>query len=140
MSEQLTLDNKNVKSNKTYNSFLDDQFMLDAMDKYERIEQPKPKRDFPEIVPTKVLTEQNQFNSTVVSDDILQMCQLLEKNTVNSSKETIGNQNRGRRSVHFRNLFGDDYDNNSQDEKKENIPEKGKINNKIKYFNKFKFL
>lgn len=96
--------------------------MLDAMDKYEKIDQWKPNTM---TKPDKVLTETNQFNSTVVSDDILQMCQLLEKNTVNSSKKNSAHQNRRRRSVHFRNLFGDDDEKSFQEIDKENIVEKG---------------
>lgn len=109
------------KQNKKMNStvIIDEENMLAAVELYERNDkkienqQKKNKPKELKVDPVAVLTDK-KMNSTVVGDDILEMCQMMEKkgNLLSAKKkESTENDRSSRRrksSIHFRTLFGSD--------------------------------
>ncbi len=119
--EETPSQNLTKKSNRTVSaSFWDDQYMLQAVKLFERNDEIDNKQrqnvnEFasPLNIPSNVVAESiKRMNSTVVSDDILEMCQIFEKkNRLQSAKKAEYKPDKPRKrksSIHFRTLFGSD--------------------------------
>lgn len=124
------------KQNKKMNStvIIDDENMLAAVELYEKNDtkqndnqQNTNKPEKLEVGPVAVLTDK-KMNSTVVGDDILEMCQMMEKKSNLYSakkKEATGNVRPSRRrksSIHFRTLFGSDDESDKENSQLNSSP------------------
>ena len=73
-----------IDSSFVSNSFLDDLCMLEAVELFD-------KKDKEDILLNSA--NKNNFNTTMVSQDVLQMCDVLEKNVLSSKKKTENKEN-----------------------------------------------
>ena len=128
IEEEIISDSKPTTPPACSNSFMDDQFMLEAVEFFETDTKSK----------LKMPLKEKHLNTTVVSEDILAMCQLLENNSAKSSKLT--KPAKQRRSIHFRKLFGDENDDQIEMEEKKIVQSMKKLDIVDKAFKRVEFL
>ncbi len=93
-----------IDSSFVSNSFLDDLCMLEAVELFDKKD--KGKKDI-----LLNSANKNKFNTTMVSQDVLQMCDVLEKNVLSSKKKTENKENFRQSMGSKKNLdycFGDE--------------------------------
>ncbi len=122
-----SLNNSKVnKTNQASNSFWDDQFMLEAVKLFEKVDSSVDKQVNEEQIMLKAMRPlgeiKHHMNTTSVSEDIIEMCQMFEnknnlqpaqkvsKNDLSTGKENHIRADRWRRrsSAKFKTLFGSD--------------------------------